>query len=158
VEFVEKEIANNRPRSPSAILYATRFCVASCLILWGSSCSGNKDGVYPVRGSVIVDGEPAEHANVLFVPVDSSDEIPQASAVVGADGEFQLTTYRQFDGAKPGEYLVRISWAIPVDSDVSEPDYGPELLPKKYLDPKTSGLTVLIEAKNNVLEPFELAK
>jgi hypothetical protein len=101
-----------------------------------------------------VNGEPAEYANVMFIPKDS--DMQRAAAVVGADGEFRLTTLREFDGAEPGEYFVTISWAKPKNPNAGEPDYGPELLPKNYQDANKSGLTVEVEAKDNVLEPFEL--
>lgn len=124
-----------------------------CAALTG--CSKTKsEGIYPVRGTVLVDGEPAEYANVLFVPKDPDGQ--RASGVVGEDGEFQLTTMREFDGAAPGEYLVTISWAKPKNPDVGEPDFGPELLPKKFQDPAQSELHVEIQASMNELEPFEL--
>jgi len=127
------------------------------MICVNSSCSssiGKSEGIYPVQGMVLVNGEPAEYANVMFVPKDG--DMQPASAVVGPDGEFRLTTQRQFDGAEPGQYVVTISWAKPINPDLREPDYGPELLPKKYQDPKKSDLVVEIEAKNNVLEPFDI--
>lgn len=125
--------------------------------MMNAGCSdsvGKSVGIYPVQGTVLVNGEPAEYANVMFIPKDS--DMQPASAVVGPDGEFRLTTQRQFDGAEPGEYVVTISWSKPINPDVREPDYGPELLPKKYQDPKKSDLIVEVEATNNVLDPFEI--
>ncbi|HEY0983218.1 MULTISPECIES: hypothetical protein [unclassified Schlesneria] len=127
------------------------ICVAN---LGCFSSTGVSEGIYPVEGSVFVNGEPAEFANVLFVPKDSDAQ--PASAVVGPDGAFRLTTQRQFDGAEPGEYTVTISWAKPLNPNLREPDYGPELLPKKYQDPKKSDLVVEVEPTKNVLEPFEI--
>jgi hypothetical protein len=115
---------------------------------------GKTVGVYQVRGSVTVNGEPAEYANVLFTPVDPDGQ--KASAVVDTNGEYRLTTQREFDGAEPGEYRVSISWAKPKNPDAGEPDYGPELLPKRYLDPLQSGLKAQVEATDNTLDPFEI--
>lgn len=127
--------------------------VLACFAL--SGCSKTKsEGIYPVRGSVLVNGEPAEYANVLFVPKDPDGQ--RASAIVGVDGEFRLTTMREFDGAAPGEYQVTISWAKPKNPDAGEPDFGPELLPKKYQDPAKTDLHVEIIASDNELEPFDL--
>ena len=100
--------------------------------------------------------EPAEYANVILIPVDSGSELPRAYGVVDADGEFRLSTKRQFDGAEPGEYFVTISWMKPKKPHVREPDYGPELLPAKYQDPVNSGLKVVIEPGDNLLDPIEL--
>jgi hypothetical protein len=125
------------------------FCVAVC------GCSKTKsEGIYPVRGSVIVNGEPAEYANVLFVPKDPDGQ--KASATVDELGEFRLTTMREFDGAAPGEYEVTISWAKPKNPDDREPDYGPELLPKNYQDPRKSGITFEVQAGDNTLDPIEI--
>ena len=129
--------------------------MAICLWMMACGCTRQKsEGIYPVRGSVIVNGVPAEYANVLFVPKDPDGL--KASGVVGADGEFQLTTQREFDGAAPGEYSVTISWAKPKNPNAGEPDYGPELLPKSFQDPLKSGLSANIEPTNNILEPFDL--
>ena len=130
--------------------------MGTCFVNAGCSNSvGKSEGIYPVQGTVLVNGEPAEYANVLFVPKDS--DMQPASAVVGPDGEFRLTTQRQFDGAEPGEYVVTISWAKPINPDLREPEYGPELLPKKYQDPKKSNLVVEIQPTNNVLDPFDIS-
>lgn len=106
----------------------------------------------------MVNGEPAEYANVVLVPADPNSNLPRAYGVVDSEGEFRLSTKRADDGAKPGEYLVTVSWAKPKNPNASEPDYGPELLPAKFQDPIQSGLKVVIEATENELEPFDLKK
>lgn len=124
-------------------------------------CSSKKiqmSGVYPVRGSVRVNGEPAEYANVVLVPADSNSQVRKAFGSVDKEGSFKLSTERQFDGAEPGEYFVTVSWSKPKNPKISESDDGPELLPAKYQDPQKSGLKVVIEPHDNQLQPFELTK
>lgn len=125
------------------------------LCMMGVGCSRQPSantGYSPVRGKVLVNGQPAGFAAVNLIPV--SGQMP-AGGMADASGEFRLNT-RGFNGAEPGEYLVTISWALPKDPSSTEPDFGPELLPAKYQDPKQSGLKIVIDAKNNVLPPFDL--
>jgi hypothetical protein len=61
----------------------------------------------PIRGVVTLDGTPVAGATVLFMP-DSQDGGRPASGFTSSDGTFQLTTYKQNDGALPGEYRVLI--------------------------------------------------
>ncbi|MEI8017275.1 MAG: hypothetical protein WCH39_03695 [Schlesneria sp.] len=117
-------------------------------------------GMHPVRGTVFVDGQPAHYATVSLTPVDKSDGRLPSGGMVDEDGEFRLTTLKQFDGAEPGDYWVAISWCKPKDPNRSEVEYGPELLPKKYQNPAESGLKelrVTIEEGDNELPPFEIS-
>ncbi len=128
---------------------------AMCFCLMAIGCSSRTSantGYSPVRGKVLVNGKPAQFAAVNLVPVGGQ---MAAGGIADKNGEFRLNT-RGFNGAEPGEYLVTISWALPKDPSSTEPDFGPELLPAKYQDSKQSGLKVVIEAKDNVLAPFDL--
>ena len=133
---------------------ARPLVVAVSLLLLVGGCSGRKStGMFPVRGTVMVDGQPAQYARVSLTPIDKNDGRSPSGGTVDEDGEFRLTTLKQFDGAEPGEYWVSISWCKPVE-------YGPELLPKKYQNPAESGLNelrVTIEEGDNELPPFEIS-
>lgn len=141
-----------RLRPSLCVLFAGLFAVSGC---------GKESGpaLFPVRGSVFVNGKPAEHAAVSLIPVDPNDGRYPAGGFVDADGEFQLTTLKPNDGAEPGEYYVSISWAKLLNPKSSEPEYGPELLPAKYQNPATSGLQelkVVIEESENELPRFDI--
>ena len=117
-------------------------------------CSLRSDGpiVYPVKGSVRVDGKSVELVAVSLVPVDSSDDRRPAGGFTNDDGEFSFK-------AESGEYWVSISWMKLLNPKASEPEYGPEMLPAKYQNPATSGLKelrVTIEEGDNELPTFEL--
>src|SRR5262245_17492557 len=66
--------------------------------------------LYPVRGKVLFDGQPAAGARIQFHPVTPSERAKYPSAKVEADGSFALTTFENKDGAPPGEYLVTVRW------------------------------------------------
>jgi hypothetical protein len=109
--------------------------------------------VSAVKGKVTFEGQPTPGATVTFHPVSGvSEKTPAASGIVGDDGSFQLTTYKQNDGAAPGKYKVTAYWTKPTDPDVD----GPPLLPLKYSDPQLSGLEIEVQKGTNELAPFNL--
>ncbi len=129
-------------------------------ILIGGCSRRTPTGMHPVRGTVVIDGQPGQYARVSLTPVDKNDGRLPSGGMVNEDGEFRLTTLKQFDGAEPGEYWVSISLCKPIDPNRSEVEYGPELLPKKYQNPAESGLKelrVTIEEGDNELPPFEIS-
>jgi hypothetical protein len=139
----------------------SRWHVAAliCISMLNSGCGGGErqPDRYPVRGSVVFKGKPTPHAIVCFIPADSDSDIEPAAGVVDDDGNFELRSRKHFPGAQPGDYLVTVSWQIPKNPHSNDdPEYGPELLPKKYSETKTSGLKATIEASDNELSPFEL--
>jgi hypothetical protein len=76
----------------------------SLALLCGFACSSGKRKLYPVRGKVLCEGEPAEDAIVTLHALDVSQPMAQVpSARVKADGSFALGTYEPNDGAPPGE-------------------------------------------------------
>ena len=133
------------------------FAVATCALAC-SSC-GNSSGLYPVSGKVLVNGEPAVGATVTFVRRGSADPLkdPTPQGIVGEDGAFALNGPGG-EGAPPGEYAVLVEWKEGAGSKRGRaPDINaPDRLKKKYLDLNKPLLTATVEAKSNVLPPFEL--
>ena len=83
---------------------------------------------------------------------------PIATGTIAADGSFELSTYGNGDGAVIGKHRVSISCfesqdpgAPPPDPD-REPGRGKPLIPRKYLRPETSGVTVEVKQSNEPLE------
>jgi hypothetical protein len=81
----------------------------------------------PVRGKVMYKGKPLAGGSVRFEPEDSGRE---AHGVIGPDGTFVLTTFRNGDGAVSGVHRVA----------VTAPGRG--RLPSKYRSPSSSGVSV----------------
>jgi hypothetical protein len=91
-----------------------RFTLPSLLItivLIGlAGCSGS-EGLYPVSGTVKYEdgGVPrGEIADITFQPVEGSTATKGASGKIAPDGTFELTTFKQGDGAFAGEYQVTL--------------------------------------------------
>jgi hypothetical protein len=125
------------------------------LALAACSCSG-KPGeapLYPVTGKVMFRGKPVEGARVFFHPdgpIDPKADRPQAT--VGADGSFTLGTHKPDDGAAAGTYKVTVSLRRKPPNAEEEV----ELMPTRYLNPATSGMTAEVTAGPTTLKPFEL--
>lgn len=102
-----------------------------------------------VTGKFLFGGAPAPGASLTFYP-DVSD-IPESDdgessvpsrvvANVGADGVFKISE-RGLPIGKPREYTVTAQWHQLVDNG-SDFDPGPNVIPNKYGDPRSSTLRV----------------
>jgi hypothetical protein len=112
--------------------------------------------VYRVTGQVLFQGHPAAGAIVQFHPQDMADKnplVPQGQ--VGSDGTFKLTTFKHDDGAPAGRYAVTVFWALPSKGG---DNFDKVLVPERYLNPATSGLTADVPMGATDLPPFQLTK
>jgi len=128
-----------------------------------SGCGDGKIARYPVTGTVLVDGQPADGALVVFVPEKSSEEAKQKrpTGFADASGSFQLTTIDKNDGAPAGEYKVLIMWPQKTQASSDESGQrrgklGPDRLKGRYFV-EDSPITAAIEEKENNLPPFQLS-
>lgn len=113
--------------------------------------------VQPVEGQVNWNGKPLAGALVTLYPQAwKSDPATGAPwAETAADGRFQLTTYSKGDGAPLGPYLITVHYRrteFPRDGNA----FGPNVLPKEYESPETSGLSVEIVKGLHVLPLLDL--
>jgi hypothetical protein len=153
------------PRSGRLVLgHWVSTLVTVGIVLTGCSNS-SRSPTYPVTGTVTSQGKPLAGAAVTFVP--TSDEGEAASAITGSDGKYALTTWRAGDGARPGEYRVKVSKQELAAIDPSKmvknlsieeeqkiyvenkkpPPPAKSLIPSKYQDDQTSGLIHKVEQK-----------
>lgn len=134
------------------------LCLTGC---WGSS----KPPTYPVAGTVTLQGKPVAGAAITFVPTAPDGEA--ASAITDAAGKYALTTWEAGDGARPGDYRVKVfkqeqaavdpakmvqnlsieeEQKIYVESKKPAPP-AKRLIPSKYESEETSGLVHKVEDK-----------
>ena len=127
------------------------------LSLLVTSCGKSRfKPTYPVKGRVLVDGEPAEGVTVRFHSLDDpDDELVRPVATTDANGSFLLTTYNVNDGMPAGSYAVSLFW---LPKGFQGPIERGNKLPERYSKAATSGIKVQIAAGENVLPPFELEK
>ena len=60
-----------------------------------------------MTGTVTLQGKPVAGAAITFVPTGEEGEA--ASAITDSEGKYALTTWEAGDGARPGEYRVKVS-------------------------------------------------
>jgi hypothetical protein len=112
--------------------------------------------VFPVKGSVQLDGQPLSRAEIVFYPFGSgfpagaAKNLPQART--DGDGNFTVSTYVDSDGAPAGNYRVTIRWR----GDEGRTDDEANLLPGKYANSRVTQLRAKVEEGENELPPFQL--
>lgn len=130
--------------------------VVSVFLLGIIGCSKHPDHV-PVTVQINDKGVPVEGVSITFVAEDGS----YAVGYTDDKGVAAMYTYEPEDGVKKGSYLVRLSKYEKIAAPTGEYDpatdsYGPgtnapvnpnppPLIPEKFLDPATSGLSVVVE-------------
>ena len=137
---------------------ALSILVTVGIVLTGCSNS-SRPSTYPVTGTVISQGKPVAGAAITFVPTGNEGEA--ASAITDSEGKYALTTWRAGDGARPGEYRVKVSKQEQTAVDPSKmvknlsieeeqkiyvenkkpPPPAKSLIPSKYQDESSSGLS-----------------
>lgn len=144
------------------------FFVAAAGMESGCSSPAGVEGLVPVTGKVTYQGKPVEGATASFSP---EAEGRSASAITEEDGTFELTTQEAGDGALPGAYKVGISKTEEINPMSSEerqkyfhehmgrmpPSEYRDLLPEKYKNLNTSGLTAQVKASGENDFTFDLA-
>ncbi len=133
------------------------FAAALGVVLaFGARCGNSGPKLYPVTGTIKVDGKPAGDALVFLHRQgrDNPNE-PVPYGKCGPDGTFTVTTSKEGDGAPPGEYVLTVVWP-----DMSKAPDGngerPDLLRGTYSKAAQSALKATVEAKSNVLPEFTI--
>jgi hypothetical protein len=135
------------------------------VLIFVTGCSNSsRPPTYPVTGTVTLQGKPVAGAAITFVPTGDGEA---ASAITDSDGKYALTTWESGDGARPGEYRVKVSkqelaavdpsklvqnlsieeeQKIYVESKKPAPP-AKRLIPSKFENEETSGLVHKVEGK-----------
>jgi hypothetical protein len=148
----------SRGRFP--LFHASHFFAAAVVIAALAGCSSKniegRKAVFPARGKLLVDGQPAAGAMIVLHPVGGAYDAERPTATAGPDGSFELTTYVGQDGAPPGEYIVTAQWYLSANKDAPGP--WPNVIPDKYARPESSDLRVQIAAGPNELQPIAIRR
>lgn len=137
-------------------LLALAFVGLICSGAFVGCTSGERAKVMPVSGKVLFNGQPLAFGAVAFQPMRGQP----ARGTIGKDGTFKLSTYREGDGAAVGQHRVKITCYTSQDPATKKPGpsetLGESLIPARYANFDTSGLTVAVLADGNSPFMFEL--
>lgn len=132
-----------------AILVLT-MVIAGCSD--GSTASGPRP--VPAAGMLTYNATAVPDATISLIPNDPSQ--PGAVARSDSTGAFKLTTGDRGEGAMPGDYKVSVTAIVYEGGEnpgsVEEGNYNPNakpatpkyIVPQKFSNPETSGLTLTI--------------
>lgn len=146
-----------KPIAPG-LRHALSLAVALSVCAAGlSGCGSSGPEMGRVYGKVSFNGKPVTKGTVSFVT--TSPDGRNATGAIGEDGSYTLQTENPGDGALLGDYKVGL-----VSRDEVVLDYIPakrvppkRLIPEKYENPNTSGLTAKVESGSNT-KNFELTE
>jgi hypothetical protein len=114
--------------------------IASLVLVVG--CSDGRPSRAPVSGQVLIDGKPVTSGTVRFIP---SAGRPSTGSI-GSEGKFTLGCFERTDGVIVGTHRIEVSSAESINDNTTK-----WLIPKKYSDAETSGLSETIEAPTDSL-------
>jgi hypothetical protein len=125
-----------------------RLLMALSFLVVLAGCGKSYPDYYPVTGKVYYRDKPLTTGVIMFQPPSG----PPATGQIQADGSFTLVTHGRAYGAMPGLNQVRIT-AREMKVDAAEMALGKYLIPERYSQFSTSGLSAEVNAVKN--EPFE---
>lgn len=110
-------------------------------------CGKDKRNIVPLTGKVTFDGKPLQFGAVTIL----HDHGQPATAVIQPDGTFTMATLGEGDGAVVGKWRVRVVCYENQDPSKTEGAVmlGKLLIPERYTDIETSGLTVEVRPDRN---------
>lgn len=124
-----------------------------------ASCGSSdvKVPVHPVKGKLLVDGQPADGATITLNPQgDFPLKNAAPTATVKSDGTFAVNLYGNGDGAPAGNYVVTVQWFKLVKDPNGASGRGPNVLPAHYATPEKSPVKIVVKEGPNQLEPIEI--
>lgn len=144
-------------------VFAGKASGAACLVvLLTAGCSSKSEDRYLVKGLVTIDGAPVVSGRIDFFPAGGRP----ATSLIGSDGSYEI------ESTSAGPYRVTVTSraedasASPLMSMRDEienaraasgrPPAAVWLVPQRYSQRSTSGLTVELEGKSATEANFEL--
>ncbi|MBA3483719.1 MAG: hypothetical protein H0T51_18070, partial [Pirellulales bacterium] len=139
---------------------------AAVLLIAGCSSKSGLDTV-PIKGEVTYNGKPLADGTVVYLPAEGSGG-RQATGPIQSDGTFSLTTQSAADGAMKGSYQIAVYAYKPhpgepktrEEREAMQKQGGIQrghIIPEKYTDPATSGLSDTVNDDHTGFKKLELS-
>jgi hypothetical protein len=144
----------------SCLALASLLATVGCSSGGGDQWTAQRPKTYPVQGVVRFKGKPVDGATVVF---NSAEANRAAAGLTDSEGRFTLTTFDSGDGAVAGPQQVRIS-KVKTEQSSGNPELTvappkeTHLLPAKYADFNTSGLTADVKPDGENHFDFDLTE
>jgi hypothetical protein len=122
------------------------------LALFLTGCADKGPKTAPVKGTITYQGKAVPQGTIMFQPAEG-----QAATGQIKDGNYILKTFKDGDGALPGNHKVTVisladqSGLLPEQRN----PLPPAIVPLTFSFPDQSGLTAVVEDKPNVIN-FDL--
>jgi hypothetical protein len=128
------------------------FAALATLAFGAVGCGSAAPNVVPVHGKVTLNGQPLTTGRVMTMPVAGRG----AGGEIQQDGAFELTTPEFGAGATPGVHKVAVRAYDNAGVTDLETGSGKSLVPERYGNPETSGLTIDVTANGENAPTLEL--
>ncbi len=137
-----------------------KYFLASLLsvtLVFSQGCGSSNPKTYPIKGKVTYNGNAVKNGSIQFTP---DGEGNAATGNLGADGSYEMTTFANNDGVRPGKYKVSIQ-VFPGEGEgggLPGQEFAGKRppIPPKYAQPTTSGLTAEVKDGENPPIDFTL--
>jgi hypothetical protein len=126
------------------VLSARRIIVSlacAVFVVGATGCGKQGPKLVPVEGRVMVGTKPVTNGYVILYPdkAQGNTSLEEPRGEIDSRGNYKVLTGTRA-GAAPGWYQVAVTAAA--EYDPKNPYFTEWLIPQKYIDPKTSKLTV----------------
>ena len=129
------------------------WCVALIVAFALVTCAGcgSKSPVARVKGKVTLDGQPLATGAVVTLP-----NAGRGSQGKVQNGEFELSTFGNNDGALIGTHRVAVIAQEKAQGSGPEANAGKLLVPERYANPESSGLSIEVKSGETNTPTLEL--
>ncbi len=147
--------------------YAGILLAAGSLLV-GAGCGRSDDVVFaPVRGTVLLKGQPLAEAMIVLHPQEAvaagekanqqpGAVLPRPVAYSDEAGRFAITSLQAGDGAPPGQYSITVELRESRLVGEEMVRDGRNVLPAKYASPRTTPLKFQVLAGENEVPAIEI--
>ncbi|MBA3485419.1 MAG: carboxypeptidase regulatory-like domain-containing protein [Pirellulales bacterium] len=139
--------------TPAKLCYQRLIAALAVALICCTGCGSETPPMAPVKGKVLLDGQPLMSGRVSTVPAAGRG----SNGTIQSDGTFELSTYGDGDGALIGLHTVSVVARAP-GTGGPEGQRGKLLVPERYTSDLSSELTIEVKADEENAPVLELTR